>query len=865
MCEAGRCGACRQDSECPPGWLCEEDGQCVHGAQAGAALCPVAPPLRHDAPAAAVQIELVDPAGAATLLDMSPSAGGGFELSPRLLPGLYAYRFWPWSEGGEAAAVATLDADPARPHRTTVSGETFSELWVRDCRYPSLRLAARAEGDVAGTNPGPRYDPDSGAGSLVVGLDYVPGEDSFRPPTASAPDPASMVIRMRWPGEALPLALSLTPPAPGAGEEAAPDAGAGDGLGADDPPEEGTWRVEGLPEPAAGTVLVAEREGGARYLELRLQGLPRGRLRVDVELLDRGGRSTAVDRATAWEPSGGYGVADAPLRVPVFLGVPSLGASLGVVYQVIPGTFGFAPDAGTRAPVVTLRYPEHPDDRDRRPPSGLRHEGLGLDDVTRAVERGYFGDLGITTLLLSSLAPQAGEADCAEDASVDGHVAWFCGRTLGTWPVAARSVDADLGGEGALRRLIAAAHGAGLSVVVTVQANHVHQRHRWTGPGHLGWLRGPDPLCGSPEAPFPLDNAIPEGPHEELFPPALLSCSLRPFLRDVDWEHRVGAREMREALLWWLTEMDADGLLLDDTKHVSDRGLSNLSARVAEVFGDGPARPQLWGETATNWAADGCRPLGSPEAGYARILARLEPGLLDAQLDTALFDAIEGKCSVFGETAGGHGAFWTEQCTHRLQPYDRLLPFLSSPDRQLFARSLRGSGDTQTRQLLGLTWLLSLPGRPLLMAGDELGPAALDPAGALERGAVFERVAALAQARRAFPQVSGGQWRRLTRSSAPETMGALRTASVAGVEQHALVLVNVSDADKSVAIDGVLSGPTDQEIQVPLPDGAQGCYQDLLGATGDAQGLLHIADGVEVALPALSAALLVPAQGCPPP
>jgi len=763
---------------------------------------------------------------------MERAAGGHFELSPELRPGLYAYRFWPLSEGG-GPAQPVLDDDPAHPLRTFVSGQPFSELWIRDCRYPVLRLAESVRGDPSGSNPSVHVGEQSG--SLTLGLEFVPGEDSFQAPEDAAPNVDGASIRLRWPGE--PNALLI-------GVRSAPD--------------ESTWELHELPEGVTGSLVAQEDEGGQHYLEVALEGLPRARLRLEVSLADRSGRSTGVDRTTPHEPGAGYLVADAPLRVPVHVGVPPLQTSVGLTYHVIAGTFRF--EAGD--PVPALHYPEHTGDRGGQPPPAARAEGVGLADITRAVQGGYFADLGVDTILLAGLSPQADAEGCVND-TADGDSGWFCGRTLGTWPVAPRQVDPALGGEAALRQLVAAAHATGMHVVVTVQANHLHQRHSYAAPGHLGWLRDPPQVCS--EESFPVDNPEDGGADEELFPADLLTCSLRPFLSDIDWSHPVGARRLREDLLWWVHEMDVDGLLLDDVKHVPDHSLRNLAARAREVLGQGPGRPMLWGETATNWLADGCRPLGEPVKGYERIMARLDAGLLDAQLDTPLLDAIEQKCSVFGEQAGGHGAYWTERSIFRLSPYERMMPHLSSPDRQLVALSLRGVPEAQERQLLGLTWVLSLPGRPLILAGDELGPAVLEPTGAAERPAAFARIKALSDARRLYPQLAAGQWRRLTRSNVPETMGALRNTTVGGREQYALVLVNVSDADKELRVDGTVFGPTEEEVVSDLPAGASGCYQDLLRAPGDDERLVRVEAGAVVPLPKVSAALLVPGEGCPQP
>lgn len=171
----------------------------------------------------------------------------------------------------------------------------------------------------------------------------------------------------------------------------------------------------------------------------------------------------------AWLTAGGlveFDVPDATDFVVSATDPPPTWASTSVVYQVFPDRFARSqPDDATVAnPPADAQLPEwavarawtqRPEGRSRNTP----REYFG-GDLDGARERlGHVAALGANVLYLTPFFPA--ESTHRYDASTFDHV------------------DPLLGGDGALARLVDAAHAAGLKVLGDITLNHCGRQHEW--------------------------------------------------------------------------------------------------------------------------------------------------------------------------------------------------------------------------------------------------------------------------------------------------------------------------------------------------------------------------------------------------
>jgi alpha-glucosidase len=138
-----------------------------------------------------------------------------------------------------------------------------------------------------------------------------------------------------------------------------------------------------------------------------------------------------------------------------------------VVYEVFPDRFAIG---GGRSSADKLASPAYA--RPEARPWEHDAHGGDLDGVAERLD--YLQDLGVTTLYLTPVfqSPSSHKYDATD----------------------LLAVDAGFGGEPALERLLAAAHGRGLKLMLDAVLNHVSDRHPWFraalagDPAYRGWF-----------------------------------------------------------------------------------------------------------------------------------------------------------------------------------------------------------------------------------------------------------------------------------------------------------------------------------------------------------------------------------------
>jgi glycosidase len=347
------------------------------------------------------------------------------------------------------------------------------------------------------------------------------------------------------------------------------------------------------------------------------------------------------------------------------------------------------------------------------------YQGGDLAGVTEEIEAGYFADLGVNTLWISS------PLDNADGSGIgtDGH--YYSGYH-GYWPKDLDAVESRIGDEADLANLIAVAHQHGLRVILDYVMNHVHeespvyQQHpSWFWPNDNG--SGGNCVCG---AGCSWDDPVQRK-----------RCWFTDYLPDLNFTVGDARRWSVENAMEWAKRLGADGFRLDAVKHIEDSWLTDLRARL--VGEDEDYQPfYLVGETYT-----GDRDL---------IKYYVNDGMLDGQFDfplraqilgtilrragqmSDLVGFLDSNASYYGSGAimstflGNHDvprAIHIAEDTPLWGDWDggRERAWTNQPQ-------LPTSANPFQRVSVAYTLLMTTPGVPLIYYGDEIGmPGAGDP------------------------------------------------------------------------------------------------------------------------------------------
>lgn len=239
----------------------------------------------------------------------------------------------------------------------------------------------------------------------------------------------------------------------------------------------------------------------------------------------------------------------------------------------------------------------------RRPDGGLlrSYAGGDLKGLTQRIEQGWFNDLGVDAIWTTPLIENV------HGSVVEGE--W--GRTYafhGYWPKDFTRVDPNLGDEGDLAAMIAAAHKRGLRVIVDVIANHFGPETEIDPRWPAEWVRR-EPKCDyksfagttACELAVTLQDIRTESEQEVALPPFLIAKwkkegRLRQETAELDrFFARTGyPRTPRYYLVKWLTDWvrdyGVDGYRVDTAKHTNPEVWSALRREADLAIADWRAR-----------------------------------------------------------------------------------------------------------------------------------------------------------------------------------------------------------------------------------------------------------------------------------
>lgn len=340
------------------------------------------------------------------------------------------------------------------------------------------------------------------------------------------------------------------------------------------------------------------------------------------------------------------------------------------------------------------------------------YQGGDLRGILTQLKNGYFNDLGVNALWISPISRNPDNA-WGQFKDPDTRFSGYHGY----WPVSSSQVDYRFGDAEVLKQLLDEAHNRGISVYLDYVANHVHKDHP-VYQKHPEWA---------------TSLYLPDGSlNTERWDDYRLTTWFDTFMPTLDLENQYVAEYMSDSALFWMRNYDFDGFRHDATKHIPESFWRIVTRKMKLTAAEkGRSRFYQIGET-----------YGNPEL----ISGYLGSGLLDAQFDFTLYDDML-PAFAYGESS--FAPLINEQMRSlNYYGYHHLMGnisgnqdkprFISYADGQL-PRNLQGNeykrmgwkdaikgvaNDTAYKRMWMMqSYLLTIPGIPVIYYGDEIGMA----------------------------------------------------------------------------------------------------------------------------------------------
>ena len=342
------------------------------------------------------------------------------------------------------------------------------------------------------------------------------------------------------------------------------------------------------------------------------------------------------------------------------------------------------------------------------------YKGGDLQGVIDKLEEGYFDSLGINTIWIS---PVVDNTDSAFQEYPAPH-RWYSGYH-GYWPIDDERVEEKFGNMRLLKKLIRTAKERDIHVLLDYVAHHVHVEHPL-------WKEHPD-WFGTLDLPDGRKNL-------RIWDEFRLTTWFEPYLPSFDFVKSKDALEyMTDNALWWLKQTGADGFRHDAVKHIPNSFWRELTRKIKTEIEE-PQEKQVY-------------QVGETFGSYELVSSYVNNGQLDAQFNFILYDT---AIPTFSDSTIPF-RFLDEQLKKTFTVYgdnNLMGNVMDSHDKVRFMAYADGDINAQSNQVeigwnnppevdnpssykklqLYMTYMLSVPGLPVIYYGDEIGMSgAADP------------------------------------------------------------------------------------------------------------------------------------------
>jgi len=374
----------------------------------------------------------------------------------------------------------------------------------------------------------------------------------------------------------------------------------------------------------------------------------------------------------------------------------------GIIYAIMIDRF-FDGDPKNSTPV------EHPELSPK-----ANYQGGDLDGIIQKIREGYFDSLGVNALWIS---PVNDNTDRAFQEWPEPH-RYYTGYH-GYWPIDAERVEERFGNMQTVQSLVTEAHQRGIKILLDFVSNHVHEEHPFFTE-HRDWF-------GTLDLPDGRKNI-------RLWDEQRLTTWFEPFMPSFDYEASSQVLEvMTDNAVWWLKTTGADGFRHDAVKHVPNSFWRLLTQKIKKEFGTISGKMYQIGET-----------FGS----YELISSYVNNGQLDAQFNFNLYytarstflnegDSFEIIADEMQKTFHVYGL--NHLMGNLMDSHDQVR-YMAFADGDIFLDTPNTGEigwnnppeidhpESYEKAKLFLTYILTIPGVPIIYYGDEIGmTGAADP------------------------------------------------------------------------------------------------------------------------------------------
>jgi cyclomaltodextrinase len=343
------------------------------------------------------------------------------------------------------------------------------------------------------------------------------------------------------------------------------------------------------------------------------------------------------------------------------------------------------------------------------------YEGGDLQGIIDKLDEGYFDKLGVNAFWISPIVDNPNDS---YRENPPPH-RWYTGYH-GYWPILSTKVEEHFGDMKLAKELVDKAHKKDIKIFLDYVAHHVHQEH-WMWKDHRDWF-----------GTFHLPNGK---LNLRLWDEYRLTTWFEPYLPTFDYVDSYEALEfMTDNAAWWIKVTGADGFRHDAVKHVPNEFWRMLTKKLKMEI-EVPEHKTLY-------------QIGETFGGIDLIASYVNNGQLNAQFNFNLYDVaiptfIDAKASfklLDYQMQKSFDVFGNNNLMGNIMDSHDKIRYMAYADGDLQINDGRASEIAWTdppkvhnpssydKLKLYLSYLLTIPGIPIIYYGDEIGmTGAADP------------------------------------------------------------------------------------------------------------------------------------------